>query len=298
MTKPLLGFLGLGRMGLPMCHLIAKQCNIVTYDINAGTRQKAKEKRLCVADSIRKLIKNISRSNQPRIIWLMVPSATVSNLIDQLIPELQKDDIIIDGGNSSFSHSRQQQGKLDKSGIQFVSIGCSGGLTGAKNGPPMTVSCDQSTLKRIEPFLLALGNNYAHYEGAAFGHLAKGIHNAIEYGMMESIAEGIALYFEHGFTQKEILDTFKVWSRGSIIESALLECAIKCLEDYDFSKNKSIKQSETIELLEEICQVNNSTPVISAAINVRKDSSSVSAKTETTLALLRKTFGGHAISNK
>ena len=298
MTNPIIGFIGLGRMGLPMCRLISKQCNVVAFDNMPEFYQHDAKLALNVVSSLQILIKELTRSQQPRIIWIMVPATNVSDLISELIPRLSIGDIIIDGGNSTFSDSQKQEQKLSNAGIHFVTIGCSGGIKSAANGPPMTVSCNQTVLEIIKPFLAALGDNYTHYEGNAFGHLAKGIHNAIEYGMMESIAEGVALYFEYGFTQKEILNTFKVWAKGSIIESALINCVIECLEHYDFSQNKNIKHSDTMELLEELCNIGIDTPAIDTAIGVRKDPTLISDKTRTTLALLRRTFGGHAISDK
>jgi len=298
MINPTLGFIGLGRMGLPMCSLIAKHHKVVAYDNVPEICQQGTTFGLNVAKSLQSLIEEITRLQKPRIIWLMVPAVNVNVLITKLLPSLESGDIIIDGGNSSFSDSKQQEQKLGNAGIHFVTIGCSGGLKGAANGPPMTVSCKFPVLKKIEPILASLGNNYTHFEGCGFGHLAKGIHNAIEYGMMESIAEGVELYFRYGFTQDEIINTFKVWAKGSIIESALINCVIECLEHNNFSHKKYIKQSETVKLLEEICNNSIDTPTIDSAIKVRKNPASISDKTRTTLALLRKTFGGHAISDK
>jgi 6-phosphogluconate dehydrogenase len=214
----------------------------------------------------------------------------------ELLPLLSAGDILIDGGNSEFEETKRSHQRCQQVGVEFVSIGCSGGLIGAQQGPPMTISCSPETLQAIQPLLVSLGGRFCHFASVGFGHLAKGIHNAIEYGMMQSIAEGVALYFEYGFTQQEILDAFRIWSQGSIIESRLVECVVECLEAYDFSSPRTIKNSETVESLQMICGGDVATPCIDAAIRTRKDTSSVDEKTLTTLALMRNNFGGHSVA--
>ena len=162
----------------------------------------------------------------------------------------------------------------------------------------MTVSCDPKALHRIKPVLDALGSNFSHYNQPGQGHRAKGIHNAIEYGMMQSIAEGIALYFHYGFTQEQILETFKTWSKGSIIESALVDCVIQCLEQHNFNESLSLKKSETIDLINNLKDCPVPTPVIDQAAKIREQPDLASDISITTIALMRKIFGGHETIDK
>ena len=213
----------------------------------------------------------------------------------ELLPLLSAGDILIDGGNSEFEEAKRSHQRCQQVGVEFVSIGCSGGLEGAQQGPPMTISCSPETLQAIQPLLHSLGGRYSHFDNIGFGHLAKGIHNAIEYGMMQSIAEGVALYFEYGFTQQQILNTFRTWAQSSIIESRLVACVVECLEAHDYSSPRTIKKSETAESLQHICEGSIATPCIDAAIRTRKETSSVDEKILTTLALMRNNFGGHDV---
>lgn len=286
-----IGFIGLGRMGLPMCQLVSNQLECIAYDIDKTINVAAKNEGISVASDLADLVSHISPR---RVVWLMIPAGKpVEDIIEKLLPLLSSGDIIVDGGNSNFTHSQEHDASLAKKGISFVSIGTSGGINGARSGPPMTVSCDPSVLEIIKPVLNALGGNYTYYNKTAYGHLAKGIHNAIEYGMMQSIAEGVALYFHYGYTQDEILATFKTWSSGSIIESALVNQLITCLQNSDFQSEYGIKKSETLALIKQFTNTKVPTPAIDAAVKVREKPENADNKTVTTLALLRKSFGGH-----
>ena len=112
------------------------------------------------------------------------------------------------------------------------------------------------------PYLKILGGNYSFFEGNGKGHMAKTIHNAIEYGMMQSIAEVISLYFSHGFSEKEIKKTFQTWSKGSIIESRLVDCINEIMNKYSLLDNKQIKNSETVKIVEEILRKDCYTPIL------------------------------------
>ena len=293
-----IGFLGLGRMGLPLCELLGKDHHLVAFDPVASIREQAEKKGVAIASSFDSLVVEVSAQTQgSRVIWLMMPASKVKTAMDEVLPLLSAGDILIDGGNSEFEEAILSHQRCQQAGVEFVSIGCSGGLKGAKVGPPMTISCSPETLQAIQPLLNSLGGRYSHFDNIGFGHLAKSIHNAIEYGMMQSIAEGVALYFEYGFNQQQILSTFKTWTQGSIIESRLVDCVVECLEGYDFSSPRSIKKSETVESLQTICDGDVATPCIDAAIRTRKDSSSVDRKTLTTLALMRNNFGGHDVES-
>lgn len=294
-TPKLIGFVGLGKMGLPMCQLISNSIDVIAYDNVSQATSDANQKGLSTVSNIRQLVGKLPT---PRILWLMVPAGgSVDILISELAPLLEAGDIIVDGGNSNYLDSSRRGTELANKNIHFVSIGTSGGLSGAQNGPPLTVSCEKSAFDAIKPVLDALGGNYAYYSLQGGGHLAKSIHNAIEYGMMQSIAEGVALYFYYGFSQHEILDTFRTWAKGSIIESALVNCAVACLEKYDFQKPLNIKRSETVEIIRGLTNCPIPTPSIDQATKVREHPEVADKISVTTLALMRKTFGGHETSD-
>ena len=298
MHKFSLGFVGLGRMGLPMSQRLQqnlKDTFIAGFDSSEQCRHEASKNLLHCSESLEQLISQCRQKNAKVIVWLMIPAQTITQTLEQLAPLLKPGDIVIDGGNTAYADALAHQQKLQSYKLHYVSIGCSGGTKGAAMGPPMTVSCVQAVYDLITPILRALSDNISFYPQSGFGHLAKNIHNAIEYGMMQSIAEGVALYYHYGFSQQQILDTFKTWSKGSIIESALVHCVVECLETYDFSLPRTIANSETVHALQAICDVPLNTPAIDAAIDSRLDPAQIDEKSLTTLALMRNIFGGHKI---
>ena len=291
-----IAFLGLGRMGSPLCAVLNPEHSVVAFDTSPKARAQAEINGIAVAASLASMVERVpSLPSEPRVIWCMIPAAQMRQALDELLPLLNAGDILVDGGNSAFQQSKSAHRQCRQFSVIFVSLGCSGGIEGAQSGPPMTLSCDLDTFNMIKPILVSLGDRYTRFDSIGFGHLAKSIHNAIEYGMMQSIAEGVALYFKYGFNQQEILDTFRTWSKGSIIESKLLDCVIQCLENHDYASARTIKKSETVEALEAVCDVGVATPCIDAAIRVRKDASTADTIALTTLALMRKNFGGHAV---
>ena len=248
MSQKIMGFIGLGRMGLPMARLLSKEFEVIAYD----QCDAIDDPDLTIVDSLLELV---SRLQVTKGIWLMGPAGAVSQVLEQLAPLLGEGDAVIDGGNSDVEDSIRHRHRLEALAIHHVEVGCSGGIKGAQRGPPMTVSGSSAALERVRPVLEALGGHYTCYDRPGYGHLAKGIHNAIEYGMMQSIAEGVALYFEHGFTQQQIIDTFTLWQQGSIIESRLVGTALTCLQAHDFSEKRTIAHSETVDLVDNITVV-------------------------------------------
>lgn len=292
-----LGFIGLGKMGLPIVKTFLKKgISIFAYDLDKYKIELAEK---LGANPI-KSINQFSRIKvSQKIIWLMLPMGkVVDEIIDELIPELNKGDIIIDGGNASYKDSVRRRKNLDKHRIGFAGIGTSGGIKGALNGPPMTVDCSIKDFNKIKPFLKILGGNYSFFEEDGKGHLAKTIHNAIEYGMMQSIAEGILLYFKHGFTEDEIKKIFITWSKGSIIESRLIDCINEIMNDYSLLDNKQIKRSETIKIVEEVLMSDCYTPILKKSMTLRKETIKQDEIVNTVLARLRLLFGGHELENK
>lgn len=284
-------------MGLPMVKTFIKEnVSIFAYDHD---RSKLKVAEKLGAISIKKIDEFSKNLASPKVIWLMVPMGlVVDDIIDKLMPFLNKGDIIIDGGNASYKDSARRRKMLGKKKIGFVGVGTSGGIKGAHKAPPMTIDCSNDDLKKIKPFLKILGGNYSFFKEKGKGHLAKTIHNAIEYGMMQSIAEGILLYSKHGFTEEEIKKTFKTWSRGSIIESRLINCIIEIMSKHSIQDKKLIKKSETIKIVEEILRIDCYTPIIQKSMTLRKNIHKQDEIVNTVLARLRLFFGGHSIKSK
>ncbi len=297
MNKYSLGFVGLGKMGLPMVKtFLKKDVSIYCFDLDRSRLEIAEKLGAISLNNIDEFSKmNVS----PRVIWLMVPMGlTIDKIIDQLVSTLNEGDIIIDGGNASYKDSARRRKILVKYKIGFVGAGTSGGIKGALTNPPITLDCSIDDYNKILPFLNILGGNFSFFEAEGKGHLAKTIHNAIEYGMMQSIAEGVSLYFRHGFTEDEVKKTFKTWSQGSIIESRLIDCIIEIMDKHSILDNQKIKKSETIKIVEDILKIDCYTPILQKSMSLRKNMQEQDEIVNTVLARLRLFFGGHSLDDK
>jgi glucose-6-phosphate 1-dehydrogenase len=168
-----------------------------------------------------------SHKNSPRVVWLMVTAGKpVDELLfakEGLVSKLKRGDIVIDGGNSFFEDSVRRSKLLAKKGIAFLDVGVSGGPAGARNGACIMVGGDKKTFERLEPLFASASvpNGYAYFGAAGSGHFVKMVHNGIEYGMMQSIAEGFALMKKSPF-KLDLEKIARLYNNGSVIESRLI----------------------------------------------------------------------------
>lgn len=294
MSKIKLGLIGLGKMGLPLALKFNEKRKIIVFDNNKEKLKHAKKKGLSIANGINEFI---TRLDKPCIIWIMVPPGKqVDNIIEDIKDYLKKDDLIIDGGNSNYLDTIDRKIYLEDIDIKFIGLGISGGVNQIKSSPPITLDSDKKTLKKVLPLLNILGRNYVCYDNAGKGHLSKTIHNAIEYGMMQSIAEGVFLYLKHGFSENEIKETFKVWGNGSIIESKLVRILNEILEKNSLFDKKKISKSETVKIIEKVLNKGFKTPIIKKCVKLRKNNKELDEIVHTILARMRNRFGGHSLS--
>jgi 6-phosphogluconate dehydrogenase len=288
-----IGYVGLGKMGLRMSKKLKSTFDVVGYDKHPDCLRTAEKSGIECVDSLKNLV---TKLNPPRIVWIMVNSgAAVDDVILTLLPFLTEGDVLIDGGNAHYEDSQRRRSMLEQNGIGFLGAGTSGGLEGAENSPPISVDGSWDTYQKAKGLFEALGNNHTYFADSGKGHLAKTIHNAIEYGIMQSIAEGVALYVRHGFSQEEIRSVFKTWSKGSIIESKLVTRLIAILNGNNLFDQREIKKSETIELIKKIFKEDLPTPAIYEAVKMRENPEKLDQVSHTVLALLRKDFGGHEV---
>ena len=210
-----LGIVGLGRMGANMTErLVLGGHRLITFDRNPEAIQRVVDKGALGAHSLADFIKQLSL---PRAIWLMVPSGDpVDQTIEQLLPNLSKGDILIDGGNSNYKDSIRRAEKLKPHGMHFVDAGTSGGIWGLKNGYCLMVGGEKEIVERLEPIFTTLApkDGYLHVGPNGAGHFVKMIHNGIEYGMLQAYGEGFELLKASRFD----LDLEKIshlWNQGA-----------------------------------------------------------------------------------
>src|SRR5215470_398622 len=206
-----LGMIGLGRMGANMVRrLIAGGHDCVVFDRSAQAVAELAKEKATGAGSLQDFAKKLVK---PRAVWLMVPAAVVDQSIADLLPHLEKDDILIDGGNSYYIDDIRRAKALTAKGIHYVDVGTSGGVWGLERGYCMMIGGEDAVVKRLDPIFARLapgiGNidrtrgrdkskgtaeeGYLHCGPNGAGHFVKMVHNGIEYGLMAAYAEGLSV---------------------------------------------------------------------------------------------------------
>jgi 6-phosphogluconate dehydrogenase len=296
-----LGFIGLGKMGGNMSErLINDKHNIVAFDLNPDAINYVVNLGGIKAESAEILVKKLE---YPRIIWMMVPAgAPVQNTIDKLVPILDKGDIIIDGGNSNFRDSRLRAHYLKEKEIYYLDVGTSGGIWGLKEGYCIMVGGDKKAFDYCEPIFktLAPPNGYLYTGESGSGHYVKMIHNGIEYGLMQSYAEGFEIMHssEYGLDLGKIA---KLWDHGSVVRSWLLELLANVFEeDGNLSNIKGFvpDSGEGRWTIAEAIDRNIPAPIITNSLFARLRSRQEESFSAKILAALRNQFGGHAVKKK
>jgi 6-phosphogluconate dehydrogenase len=204
-----LGMIGLGRMGTNMARRLMKAGqHCVVYDLQSEAVEAIAKEGAVGATSLKDLV---GKLKSPRTVWMMVPAAVVETTLQTLIPLLERDDVIIDGGNSYYHDDLRRAADLKPKGIHYVDVGTSGGVWGSERGYCLMIGGDETVIRRIDPIFAALAPNieeaprtpgrekvggtaehgYLHCGPSGAGHFVKMVHNGIEYGIMASYAEGL-----------------------------------------------------------------------------------------------------------
>lgn len=293
-----LGYIGLGKMGGAMAERLLKRGHgVVAYDTKKEARDRAVEVAAQVVDSPIELVKSL---NTPRIIWLMLPHAVVDETIKEIRPHLSEGDIIIDGGNSHYKESMRRAEDLKGNGIIFLDVGVSGGPGGAKVGACLMIGGEKLVYEKLEPLFkdLAAPNGYGYMGKSGAGHFVKMIHNGIEYGMMQAIAEGFVVLSKSDF-QIDLARTADLYNHSSVIESRLVEWVKAAFEQYGENLDEiSGSVSHTGEgawTVEAAKELGVPVPIIEGALQFRIDSEKNPSFTGKILSALRNQFGGHDV---
>jgi 6-phosphogluconate dehydrogenase len=206
-----LGMVGLGRMGANMVlRLIKHGHECVAFDVSPAAVEGLVKQKATGAASLQELV---SKLQKPRAIWLMVPAAVVDKTIQQILPHLEPDDILIDGGNSYYIDDIRRAKELAPKKIHYVDVGTSGGVWGLERGYCMMIGGEADVVKSLDPIFQALApgigdisrtpgrekvggtseQGYLHCGPNGAGHFVKMVHNGIEYGLMAAYAEGLSI---------------------------------------------------------------------------------------------------------
>lgn len=294
-----IGFYGLGRMGSNMvARLLENSQEVVVLNRSPEPVAAAVKLGAQAAKDYRDLISKLD----PVIIWLMLPAGIISEKYEELLPLLPAGAIVVDGGNSDFRLSQARAKQAASHSVHFIDVGTSGGVLGRRAGYSMMVGGEAEPVKQIAPILDALAppGGWRHFPGAGRGHFVKMVHNAIEYGLMQSYAEGYRMLKEGPFKDIDLAAAGAVWQHGSIIESKLNELTRQALSENPALSGIDGVVAESGEArwtLEVANQLNLPMPAIQTAFDVRLKSQSGQVNFATKLlAAMRNKFGGHQIN--
>lgn len=298
-----LAMIGLGKMGANMVRrLVAGGHEVVAYSKSPETAQEL-AKELANVTPVSNLNELLKALEPPRVIWLMVPHQVVDESIDDLLKAgMSEGDLLVDGGNSNFNLSEQRAIDLDGYGIHFVDSGTSGGVWGLENGYSIMVGGSDEAIAMLRPALETLApakdKGWGHVGPAGAGHYVKMVHNGIEYGMMQSFAEGFEMLQAKEKMNIDLQQVSQIWQHGSVVRSWLLDLIadafaedekLSALSDYvDDSGEGRWTVHDSIELAVP-------TPVLTLALQMRFRSRQESSFSGKVLNAMRAGFGGHSI---
>ncbi len=297
-----LGYYGLGKMGSNMVErLLEKKHGVVACNRSRGPIDAIARKGAAPAYDMGELVKKLKK---PRLVWLMVQNDAVAAVLSGLAPLLEAGDTVVDGGNSRYTESMARAKELSEKGIDFLDVGVSGGPWGARNGACLMIGGKSESFKKFEPLFrdLAAPAAYAYVGTSGAGHFVKMIHNGIEYGMMQAIAEGFSIMNVPSDFNLDLKEIARVYGHQSVIASRLVDWLHEAYEQEGVRLNAisgevgaSGEGQWTVDTAQEI---GIPVPVISAALEFRKQSKGNPTYTGKILSALRGQFGGHAVKKE
>jgi len=296
-----IGFVGLGKMGANMVHRLRRDGDhaVIAFDPNQQARAGVEQYGAMTVSSLEELVAQL---DAPRGIWLMVPSGRITeDTVNALLGLLAKGDTIIDGGNSNYHDSIARGARARDRGIAFIDTGTSGGIWGLQVGFCLMAGGDSDAVERYRPIFqtLAPPEGFLHVGPLGAGHYVKMVHNGIEYGMLQSYAEGFALLeAKHDFGTLDLHGIAHLWNQGSVVRSWLLELAERAFEDdphLDQLRGWVEDSGEGRWTVEEAMQLSVPAPVLAMSLMMRYQSRLPDGFGNKVIAALRNEFGGHPV---
>jgi 6-phosphogluconate dehydrogenase len=318
-----LGMVGLGRMGANIVRrLMRSGHSCVVYDRNPEPGRQLAQEGATAADSLPALVQSLAA---PRAVWVMLPAGAITEAaINELAGLLSPGDVIIDGGNTFWKDDVRRARELKERGLSYLDVGTSGGVWGLERGYCLMIGGERWVVERLDPIFAALApglgdiprtarrerrdaraeQGYLHAGGSGAGHFVKMIHNGIEYGMMQAIAEGFD-FLKNADSPKldpeyrldlDLADVAEVWRRGSVITSWLLDLTASALaEEGDLGSYSGHVEDSGEGRWTVMAAIEEAVPaeVLSAALYARFRSRQDHTFAEKVLSAMRKGFGGH-----
>ncbi len=300
-----IAIIGLGKMGGNMARrLLRKGIEVVGFNRSSEVvNALQKEEGLVAATSLADAVKQLQA---PRIVWLMLPAGDATEAsLHELIPLLDKGDIVVDGGNANYRDSQRRAKVLAAQGIGFIDAGTSGGVWGLDNGYCMMVGGSEADVGVLEPVLRALApaedKGWARMGPVGSGHYTKMVHNGIEYGMMQAFAEGFDLLRSKKEFDLDLTTVSEIWRHGSVVRSWLLDLIAEALAQQPDMESIAPVVPDSGEgrwTVVEAVEQGVSLPVITLALQARFASQDSEGYQGRLLSVMRNAFGGHAVVKK
>jgi len=297
-----IGIVGLGRMGAGMARRLARAgVHVVCHDqADAARAALAGERGVECVDTLAALC---ARLEGERVILLMLPAGdAVEDSIRALVPLIGTGDTLVDGGNSYYRDSMRRALALSQQGLRYIDAGVSGGVHGLQQGYCLMLGGTAKSIEMFEPFARLLApqpeQGWLHCGPSGAGHYAKMIHNGIEYGIMQALAEGFALLAARPELDIDPARLAETWRHGSVVRSWLLDlCADILTRPEDFARIAPVvaDSGEGRWTALESIELGVPAPVITLALMSRFSSQGGSDYAGKLLALMRAGFGGHAV---
>ncbi len=302
---------GLGRMGMQIARKLSEDGHeVIAHNRSNEKVDEAVTYGATAAYEKADVVKAFE--GEQLIVWIMVPAETVDDQLDEWLSIVPAGSIIIDGGNSDFRLTRERSKKVADAGSVLLDSGTSGGVWGYQNGFSMMVGGGDRTsaggqaenvFMQLEPVFQTLAaprGAYQHFGPSGSGHYVKMVHNAIEYGMMESLAEGYRMLREGPYEGLDLAAAGEVWQHGSVVTSWLNELCRDALREnpeLDGITGYVAESGEARWTLETARDMGIPLPAIQTSFDVRL----ASQKGETSfttkmLSAMRNKFGGHELN--
>lgn len=297
-----IGLIGLGKMGYNIAlNLRNHGHSVVAHDVSAElTARIGTEEGIDTGDSLENLCRKLQGR---RVIWLMVPAGEiVDEVLNALTPHLSPGDIVIDGGNSNFKDTLRRYTVLKGMEIDFLDCGTSGGTSGALHGACTMIGGEREVYDYCKAVFddISLPGGTLHVGAPGAGHFTKMVHNGIEYGMMQAIAEGFEV-LEHSQYDIDYHKVAQLWNHGSVVRSWLMELTANAFsKDPHLDSIRGVMHSsgEGKWTLETALDLGVPTPVIALSLMMRYRSQQADTFSGKVVAALRNEFGGHAVERK
>jgi 6-phosphogluconate dehydrogenase len=303
-APPALAMIGLGRMGANMLRRLARSgIQVIGYDASAAAGAAlAAEPRVQVAATMAAAVAALT---VPRAVWIMLPAGEITDgAIRTLAGLLSPGDAIIDGGNTDYLDTLRRSTQLAAQRLNFIDVGVSGGVWGLENGYGLMFGGPEGAVEPLLPLFRALApapdRGWVHCGPTGSGHFAKMVHNGIEYGLMQSYAEGLALLHAKSEFGYDVAAVSEAWRSGTVIRSWLLDLAAAALHQdaaLDAIAPIVADSGEGRWTVREALELGVPVPVMAAALNARLVSQGRADFTARLLARLRQAFGGHAVAS-